>query len=144
MSYHQSFKTLPDWVFLSFYVLSLHVIELLESCFTKPSWLLAFSKVASVTNQARQRRYKITMATNRKTNKGGHYLRYDPSDMNLLNEGPTYLEFLRRTGCFQFFQILQGCHVQVSKEFSISFNGTASKVGMLNLTITLETIATST
>ena len=84
------------------------------------------------------------MAAKRKTNKGGHCLRYEPSDMNLLNEDPISLEVFRRIGCLQFFPRLQGCHVQVSKEFSISFNVTTSKVGMLNLTVTPETIAATT
>jgi len=64
--------------------------------------------------------------------------------MNLINEEPTTLEVFRRIGCLQFFQGLQGCHVQVSKEFAISFNGKNSMVGMLNLTITPETIAETT
>ena len=64
--------------------------------------------------------------------------------MNLLNEDPNALEIFRRTGFLQFCQILQGFHLQVSKEFAISLNGTASKVGMLNLTVTLETIPTAT
>ena len=103
-----------------------------------------FQDIASVIDQARQRRYKSTMAAKRKTNKGGHYLRYEPSDMNLLNEDSTTLEVFRRTGCLQFFQRLKGCYVKVSKDFAINFNGTTSKVGMLNLTITPETIAETT
>ena len=74
------------------------------------------------------------MAAKRKTNKGGHYLRYEP----------IALEVFRRTGCLQFCQRLQGCHLKVSKESTIIFNGTASKVGILNLTVTLETIAAAT
>ena len=81
------------------------------------------------------------MAAKRKTNKGGHCLRYEPS---FLNEDPTALEVFRRIGCLQFFQILQGCHVQVSKEFYISFNGIYSKVGMLNLTVTPYSISVAT
>ena len=84
------------------------------------------------------------MAGKKKTNKGGHCLGYEPMDMNFLNEDPTALEVFRRTRCLQFCQRLQGCHVQVSKEFAIGFNGTTSKVGMLNLTVTLETIVSAT
>ena len=35
---------------------------------------------------------------------------------------------------------LQGRHTQVSKEFSMNFNGTPTKVGMLSVSITLEVI----
>ena len=82
------------------------------------------------------------MVAKRKTKKGGHCLRYEPSDM--INEDPTASEVFRRTGCLQFYQRLQRCHVQVSKEFALNFNGTTKKVGMMNLTITPETIATTT
>ena len=84
------------------------------------------------------------MDAKRKTKKGGHCLRYEPSDMNLIKEDPTDAEFFRRTGCLHFFQRLQGCHVQVSKEFALNFNGITTKVGMLNLTITPETIVAAT
>ena len=106
--------------------------------------LLAFLKVVGVINQARMRRYKITMATRNKTNKGGHCHRYEPMDMNLLNEDSTALEVFIRTGYLQLFQRRQGCHLQVSNEFSKSFTGTASKVGILNLTVTLDNISAAT
>ena len=84
------------------------------------------------------------MDAKRKTNKGGHYLRYEPSDMNLINEDPKVVEVFRRTGCLEFFQKLQGCHVQVSKDFTLNFNGTTIKVGIFNLTITPKTISATT
>ena len=34
-------------------------------------------------------------------------------------------------------------HLQVSKDFATSFTGTTSKVGILNLTVTLETISSA-
>ena len=84
------------------------------------------------------------MAAKRKTNKGGQCLRYEPSDMNLINEDPTIVEIFRRTGCLQFCERLQGCHVKVSKEFALNFSGTTTKVGILNLNITPEIIAAAT
>ena len=50
--------------------------------------------------------YKASMVVIRKINKGGHCHRYEPMDMNLLNEDPTTMEVSKRTGCLQFFQ---GC-----------------------------------
>ena len=84
------------------------------------------------------------MATRRKTNKGGHCHRYRPMDMNFLNEDLTAMEVFRRTGCLQFYQRLQGFHLQVSKDFATSFTGKTSKVRMLNLTVTPETISSTT
>ena len=84
------------------------------------------------------------MAARKKTNKGGHCHRYEPMDMNFLNEYSTSMEVFRRTGCLQFRQRLQGFHLQVSKDFSNSFIGTTSKVGILNLIVTPESISTAT
>ena len=81
------------------------------------------------------------MAEKRRKNKGGQCLRYEPIDMNLINEDPTTVEVFRRTICLQFCEILQGYHVHVSKEFSLNFSGKATNVRMLNLSITPEVIA---
>ena len=84
------------------------------------------------------------MATRRKIRKGGRCHRYETMDINLLNEYPTAMEVFRRIGCLQLCRRLQGFHLQVSKDFSASFNGKASKVGIMNLTVTPETISTAT
>ena len=84
------------------------------------------------------------MAEKRRTNKGGQCLRYEPADMNLINEDPTAVEVFRRIGCLQFCEKLQGCYAQVSKEFALNFSGTTTKVGMLNLSITPEVIVAAT
>ena len=84
------------------------------------------------------------MAKKRRINKGGQCLRYEPTDMNMINEDPKIVEVFRRTGCLQFCDKLQGYHVQVSKEFTLNFSGTTTKVGMLNLSITPEVIAVAT
>ena len=96
---------------LSFSAPSLHVIELQIAISLSPSSGWNFQKFAGITDQARHRRHKGTMAEKRRTNKGGHYLRYEPSDMNLINEDPTASEAFIRTRCLKFFQRLQGCHV---------------------------------
>ena len=83
------------------------------------------------------------MPARKKTNKGGHYHKYEPMDMNFLNEDPTAMEFFKRTGCLQFCQRLQG-FLQFSKDFANSFTGRTSKVGILNLTVTPDNISSTT
>ena len=84
------------------------------------------------------------MAEKIRTNKGVQCLRYEPADMNLINEDPTVVEFFRRTGCLQFCEKLQCCHTKVSEEFSLNLSGTTTKVGMLNFSITPEAISATT
>ena len=84
------------------------------------------------------------MEEKRRKNKGGQCMRYKPANMNLINEDPTTGEVFRRTGCLHFCERLQSYHVHVSKEFALNFSGTATKVGMLNLSITPEVISATT
>ena len=54
------------------------------------------------------------------------------------------MEAFKRVGCLQFCEKLHGCHTQILKEFAMNFNGTATKVGMLSMSITTENISTVT
>ena len=84
------------------------------------------------------------MAEEKKVHRGGHRLRYEPENMKAIIEYQTVMEAFSKASCLQFREKLQGCHIQESKEFSLHFNGTTTKVGMLNVPITPEIIASMT
>ena len=84
------------------------------------------------------------MAEEKKVHRGGHCLRYEPKNMKAIIEEKTMMEDFIKAGCRWFCKKMHGCHTQVSKEFPLHFNGTTTKVGMLNLTITPEVIAAVT
>ena len=64
--------------------------------------------------------------------------------MKAITEDLAMMEAFKRAVFLQFCEKLQGCHTQVSKEFAMNFNGTATKVGMLSFSITPEVIAAVT
>ena len=84
------------------------------------------------------------MAEEKKVHRGGHCLRYEPENMKAIVEDPTVMEAYNRVGCHCFCEKLQGCHTKVSKEFALHLSGTTTKVGMLNVPVTLEIIASMT
>ena len=94
--------------------------------------------------EARLRGSLNNMAEERKIHRGGQWLRHEPKDMKAITEDPTVMEEFRREIFLCFCEKFQGCHTQVSKEFSMNFNGTTTKMGMLSSSITPEVISTIT
>lgn len=80
----------------------------------------------------------------KKVNKGGSCVRHEPMDLKLLNEDPSFVEAFSNVRCLQFCQKLQGFHAQISKDFVVKFTATASKVGVLNFTVSPDTIYQAT
>jgi hypothetical protein len=55
--------------------------------------------------------------------------------MQLLNSEPLFREEFQRVGCINFCQKMQRGHLEVAKEFALNFNGTKTKVGMLEFDV---------
>ena len=71
----------------------------------------------------------------KKTHKGGDIVRKETYDMQFLNSEPVFMESFQRVGCIIFCQKIQRGHLEVAKEFSLNFNGTKTKVGMLEFEV---------
>ena len=84
------------------------------------------------------------MIEEKKIHRGGHCLRHEPENMKAIIEDPTVMEAFSKVGYLQFCEKLQGCHTQVSKEFSLHFNGTSTKFGMQSVPITADIIVAMT
>ena len=81
------------------------------------------------------------MAKEKKNHRLGHCLRSEPESKRVLVEDQTVMDVFSKEACLKFYEKLQGGHTQVSKEFSLHFSGTTTKVGMLNMSVTPKTIA---
>ena len=84
------------------------------------------------------------MAMHKNTNKGGSVVSYEPMDLKLVNEDPSFAAAFTSAGSMIFFQKLQGYHAQFSKDFAVNFVGTASKVGVLSFVVSPKTISQAT
>jgi hypothetical protein len=55
--------------------------------------------------------------------KGGNVLRYEPQDLTLVNSDLTYTMYFEQVGCIRFCEKIQGYNMQLTKKFSMNFNG---------------------
>jgi hypothetical protein len=80
----------------------------------------------------------------KKAHKGGDIVRTEPYDMQLFVEEPLIREVFQRVGCINFCQKMQRGHPEVAKEFTLNFDGTKTKVGILEFEVSEMTISTTT
>ena len=81
------------------------------------------------------------MIEEKKNHKSGHCLRTKPESTEALVKDKSVLEAFKKAGSLKFCEKLKGRHSQVTKEFSLHFTGSNTKIGILNLSFTLEIIA---
>ena len=81
------------------------------------------------------------MTEEKRNHRSGHFLRSEPEITGALAKDKTLLEAFRKARCLKFCEKLQGGHSQVTKEFALHFSGSNTKVEILNLSVTPETIA---
>lgn len=84
------------------------------------------------------------MIIEKKDHRSGRCLRNEPEGLDvLLNKSEVERDF-KQVGYWRFCEKLQGGHMQVTKEFAFNFKGLNSKVGVLELPISLEVISAVT
>jgi len=81
------------------------------------------------------------MIEEKRSHRSGHCLRIEPVSTKVLVRDKSVVEAFKKVGCFKFCKKLQGGHTEVTKEFSLHFTGSSTKVGILNLQISPEVIA---
>ena len=81
------------------------------------------------------------MSEEKKNHRSGHCLRTEPESIGTLAKDKSVLEAFKKAGCLKFCEKLQGGCSQVTKEFDLHFTGLNTKIGILNLSFTLEIIA---
>jgi hypothetical protein len=80
----------------------------------------------------------------KKTHKGGKVVRTEPVDMHLFDTEPMAREVFQRVGCLSFCQNMQKGHPEVTRQFSLHFDGRRTKVGDLEFEVTEASISAAT
>lgn len=62
-------------------------------------------------------------------------VRFEPLSTSLLDENPLFKDSFQHVGCLRFCQKLEGFHVQVSRDFSLNYDGVKTKVEPIEITI---------
>jgi hypothetical protein len=86
------------------------------------------------------------MATHekKKYNKGGSVLRCEPQTLELVNSDPAFRVSFEQVGCIRFCEKIQGYNAQVTKEFSLNFNGVQSRIVDFTFQVSEETVVAAT
>ena len=61
--------------------------------------------------------------------KGGPALRKELGDISYLQSHPEVFQFFRDTGCYRFFEKVQGSQQQIAEAFALSFDGSKALIG---------------
>jgi hypothetical protein len=80
----------------------------------------------------------------KKKYKGGNVLRYEPQEMTLVNSDPAYRVSFEQAGCMRFCERIQGYNVQLTKEFTLNFNGVNTIIAGVTFPVSEETISAAT
>jgi hypothetical protein len=64
--------------------------------------------------------------------------------MQLLDSEPLIREAFQRVGCINFCQKMQRGHPEVAREFALNFDGTKTKVGILEFEVSELSISAAT
>lgn len=76
--------------------------------------------------------------------KRGTIVRFELINLNLLYENPTFKESFEHVGFLRFCEKLHGFHIQIGKDFILNFNGSKTKVGPMDISISTDSIAQAT
>jgi hypothetical protein len=71
-------------------------------------------------------------------------MRYEPHSLNLVNSDPAFRMSFEQVGCIRFCEKIQGYNMQLTKEFSMNFNGVQKTIVEVIFPVSEETIAAAT
>jgi hypothetical protein len=55
-------------------------------------------------------------------------LRYEPQNLSLVNSNPAFRVSFEQARCMRFCEKIQGYNMQLTKEFSLNFNGVQTTI----------------
>jgi hypothetical protein len=71
-------------------------------------------------------------------------LRYEPQSLTLVNSDPAFKVSFEQVGCMRFCEKIQGYNMQLTKEFSLNFNGVQTTIVEVIFPVSEETIDAAT
>ena len=85
--------------------------------------------------------YNLAMSVERVIRPSGHLLRTKPSNVEWMHKFPSALERVKKIGWYNMFKRIAEHHVEVTKSFCQSFNGSRVQIGGLDFTFIEETFS---
>jgi len=80
----------------------------------------------------------------RKKARSGRVVRFEPRDLELINEDPTIMAYFEQVGCMCFYKRIQGYNVKLVEQFTLNFTVVSSTIAGITFQVTEETLSTVT
>jgi hypothetical protein len=80
----------------------------------------------------------------KKKHRGGNVLRYEPQSLSLVKSDPAFRVSFEQVGCIRFCEKIQGYNQQLTKEFSLNYNGVQKTVVGVIFPVSEGTIVVAT
>jgi hypothetical protein len=77
----------------------------------------------------------------RKNVRSGEIVRFEPQSLDLVNANRMIRVSFEQAGCMRFCEKVQGYNVQLTKQFSLKFNGVSTTIVGITFPVLEETIS---
>jgi hypothetical protein len=80
----------------------------------------------------------------RKKARSGRAMRFEPQDLELINEDPTIKEYFEQTGCMHLCERIQGYNAKMVEQFALNFIRVSTTIARITFQVTEETLSSAT
>jgi hypothetical protein len=77
----------------------------------------------------------------RKKARSGRAMRFEPQDLELINEDSTIKASFEQVGCFHFYERIKGYNAKLAEKFSLNFIGVSTTIVGITFRVTDETLS---
>jgi hypothetical protein len=80
----------------------------------------------------------------RKKARSGRVVRFEPRDLELINEDPTIMAYFEQVVCMCFCERIQGYNMKLVEQFALNFIGVNATIARITFQVTKETLSAAT
>jgi hypothetical protein len=80
----------------------------------------------------------------RKKARSGRAVRFEPQDLELINEDPKIRASFEQAGCMCFCERIKGYNVKLAEQFTLNFTGVSVTIVGITFRVTEETLSAAT
>jgi hypothetical protein len=80
----------------------------------------------------------------RKKARSGRAVRFEPQDLELINEDPMIRASFKQVGCMRFCERIKGYNVKLVEQFALNFTGVSATIAEITFQVMEETLSAAT
>jgi hypothetical protein len=70
----------------------------------------------------------VVSQSTRKKARSGRAVRFEPQDMELINEDPKIKASFEQVGCMHFYERIKGYNAKLAEKFTLNFTGVSATI----------------